>query len=613
MIDLTTWARAWALLTARERRQAWLVLLIIVLGALAAAAMVGSVMPFLVVLSDPSTIHTTPALAWANETFGFKSAFGFLVALGLASFTIIVVASLIQILRVWAVARFSMMRIHSISLGLLTSYLSQPYEFFLNRHSGEMSPRVLVETEAVVRQFFRPAAELIASFLTSLAIICLLLWVDPVVASVAFIVLAGSYGVIYFMTRRTLKRLGEIRLDANSRRFRLANEALTGIKDIKLLGRETTYLDRYAVPSTEVAKTQAQVMVLSQVPQFSLQALSLGGVILLCLLLIDREGIASGTALGGLLPTLGVFAFAGQRMMPELSKLYQALAQIQASSAAVDAIYEDYFLGQSVPLSSKAATERLHLATSLKLHKVSYSYPNASTAGLQDISLEIAAGEKIGIVGGTGAGKTTLADIILGLLEPNAGQLSFDGVPLTPELTRSWMRCVGYVPQDIFLTDAPIRENIALGVPADTIDDDRVERAAKIAQIHHFIRNDLADGYQTSIGERGVRLSGGQRQRIGIARALYNDADLIVFDEATSALDNLTEAEVMEAINALPGDKTVVLIAHRLSTVERCDRIVVVDQGRIVGCDSWVNLMSNNLAFQRIVSARAKHQDTPSQ
>jgi len=234
------------------------------------------------------------------------------------------------------------------------------------------------------------------------------------------------------------------------------------------------------------------------------------------------------------------------------------------------------------------------------LDAVSYSYPNSDQAGVGDVTLEIRAGEKIGVVGSTGAGKTTLADVILGLLEPDHGRLIADGQDVNEGKLRAWMQSVGYVPQDIFLTDASVAENIALGLPPEDFDYERIHKAARIARIDQFITDELPEGYQTHIGDRGVRLSGGQRQRIGIARALYHDADLIVFDEATSALDNLTEAEVMGAIEALPGDKTVVMVAHRLSTVKRCDRIIVLDKGRLVGCDTWGALLAGNEAFQKI-------------
>jgi ABC-type multidrug transport system fused ATPase/permease subunit len=600
MTRLSIWQKAWALLDVLERRNAWLVLGVIIIGALASAVMVGSVMPFLAVMADPSRIETTPILAWAFKAFGFSSVYGFLVGLGIASFAVIIVSSLIQIARTWAVAQFSMMRIHSISHRLLSSYLAQPYAFFLNRHSGEMGARVLTESEQVVLRFLSPAAELIAATLTTLAIISLLLWVNPIVTMASFVVIGGSYILIYRLARKNIKELGQTRVAANHQRFRLSNEALTGIKDIKLLGREKAYLERYAAPSIQMARAQSKITIISSVPQFVLQAVALGGVILLCLLLIDPDGVPSGNALGGVLPTLGVFAFAGQRLMPELSKLYNSLALIQVGSAAVDSVYEDLVLSKISDGLPDSLPMAMGLKSGLQLENVCFAYPNTDQAGVRNVSLSITAGEKIGIVGTTGAGKTTLADIILGLLEPQLGRLMADHIEITQDNLRAWMQTVGYVPQDIFLTDAPVAENIALGISKKDINFERVREAAQIARIDQFIMDELSDGYQTNIGERGVRLSGGQRQRIGIARALYHNADLIVFDEATSALDNITEHDVIAAIDALPGDKTVLMIAHRLSTVKGCDRIIVLDKGQLVGCDTWDALMTDNAVFQKI-------------
>ena len=599
MIDLGTWKKAWALLDLAEKRRAWLVFSLIVVSAFASAAMVGSVMPFIAVMAEPSRIEEAPALAWAYSTFGFTSDYQFIVALGLASFIVIVLASLIQILRTWVVARFSMMRIHSIGHRLLAAYLLQPYSFFLDRHSGEMSQRVLAETEQVVMRFMRFNAEFISSVLTTLAIVAFLLWVKPVVAMLSFAVLGGIYFAVYLTSRRRLHQHGEARVEANNRRFRFANESLTGIKDIKLLGREQYYLDRYAEPSVTMARSQAGISVLSQIPQYALQAVGLSGVILLCLMLIDPADTTGGN-LGEILPILGVFALAGQRLMPEFSKIYASLAEMQAGAASVNVVYTDLVKGKTTNLAAGQASNSIGLRSSLEIKGVSFTYSAAKRASLRAVSLHIKAGEKIGIVGGTGAGKTTFADILLGLLEPDEGSLIVDGVEITQKNMRGWMQGVGYVPQDIFLTDSSVAENIALGFAPETIDRDRLRRAARVARIEDFILQEMPQGYETLVGERGVRLSGGQRQRIGIARALYHDAELIVFDEATSALDNLTERDVMEAIDALPGDKTILIIAHRLSTVRRCDRIVVLEQGQIVGCGSWNALMAENAFFQRI-------------
>ena len=290
--------------------------------------------------------------------------------------------------------------------------------------------------------------------------------------------------------------------------------------------------------------------------------------------------------------------------MPDLQKVYLSATQLRYGAAAVEKVHDSLFSGENSGELPRKMPKRLGLTSGFSLEAVCYRYPKAKVGGLCEITLAVKAGEKIGIVGSTGAGKTTLADIILGLLRPNSGMLCVDGELITDKNMRSWQQSVGYVPQNIFLTDASISQNIALGVLANEVDVDRVHRSAEIAQLDGFICRELSEGYDTEIGERGVRLSGGQRQRIGIARALYHRADLIVFDEATSALDNLTERDVMSAINGLPGEKTVLIIAHRLSTVKVCDRIIVLDKGRIVGLGSWDELIAQNAKFQELTEMR---------
>ncbi|MEO9738478.1 MAG: ABC transporter ATP-binding protein [Lentilitoribacter sp.] len=600
VIDFTAWTKAWALLDTRERRNAWVTLAMIVVSAIFSAGMVGSIFPFLSVLADPTKIETSELFYWAYTRFGFNSDYGFLIALGLASLTFIVIGNVMQVLRTYVVSRFTTMRVHSFSYRLLSVYLRQPYEFFLQEHSGSMSTKILVESGQVVNQFFTPAANLVTGALTSAAIVSVVIAVNPVVALWAFTVIGGVYGATYGFSRIVLRRLGQARLAANKQRFRFVNEALMAVKEIKLLGREASYVGRYEKPSLIMAKVSVRSTLISQIPQYIVQSIAFGGIIVLCLALLSPEQLSSGAALGGIIPTLGVFAFAGQKLLPELGKLYQGLAKIQFGRAAVDSVYSDLFEKSSVELLPRRMPSKMGLRDTLRLINISYRYPNAGKAGLYSLSLDIHAGEKVGIVGSTGAGKTTLADLVLGLLRPSEGYIAVDGIEIAQENRRAWQQSVGYVPQDIFLTDASISENIALGVPPREIDHVRVRRSAEIARIDTFILQELTNGYDTHVGERGVRLSGGQRQRIGIARALYQDADLIVFDEATSALDNLTEHEVMSAIDTLPGDKTVLMIAHRLSTVKRCDRILVLEKGRLVGCDTWDALMATNPIFQKI-------------
>jgi ABC-type multidrug transport system fused ATPase/permease subunit len=417
------------------------------------------------------------------------------------------------------------------------------------------------------------------------------------------VILGGCYWLVYGVSKARVLHLGSVRVDANGERYRITNEVLNGIKDVKILGNERFYQDGFEQSSLQMTQSSSVAQLLSTLPQFVVQAIAFGGFVLLSLVLIDAEVFSGGADIGGLLPLLGVFAFSAQRLIPELQRVYAAVSRLKYGTAALDHIHDQLTHLDTLPDLPDKAPGNLGLTRALELDGISYSYPEAEQAGIRDFSLTVRCGETIGIVGSTGAGKTTLADILLGLLRPQAGSILADGQLVDDNSLRAWQRTVGYVPQTIFLSDASVSENIALGLPLALIDQAQVEKCARIAQLHDFITRDLPQGYATTVGERGVRLSGGQRQRIGIARALYHDADLIVFDEATSALDNLTEQDIMAAFQQATQDKTVIMIAHRLSTIRACDRIVVMESGRISAIGSYEELSARDGTFQRLLQA----------
>lgn len=609
MIDQSTWKKGWALLDAREKRNAWIVLAFIIVAGLVSALMVGSILPFLTVLSNPDVVQQSQALNWFYETGGFETDYDFLLALGGFSIAMIVISNLMLLLRVYIAGRFAMMRVHTLSRRMLSAYLGAHYEYFLSRNSGEMGTQILAETQQVVKQFFVPAADAITSVVTVLCILGLLFAVDPYVTSVAFLVFGGTYVLALLASRRLVGQLGQRRVRSNKARFTAAGEALGGIKDIKIYGREAPFLAQYSKPSERMAHTMVLAKVIGEAPQFVMQMLVFSGMIALCLLLLSPNTPAGEVALAEVVPLLGLFAFAAQRLIPELSRLYRSVTKLQYGAAAVHTVHADMASATAHAAPLGDGTARMRLSRELVFENVCYTYPGAVQAGLAGIDLTIRAGEKIGIVGGTGAGKTTFADIVLGLLQPSNGRLSADGTTITADNIRAWRRNVGYVPQQIFLTDGTFAENIAFGVREDQIDRARVEQVARIAQIHDHIVGNLPEGYDTPVGERGVRLSGGQRQRIGIARALYDDSDLIVFDEATSALDNITERDLIAAIEALPGSKTVVMIAHRLTTVRGCDRILLFDQGRITAMGNWDMLQRDSSTFRALAASTKEDQN----
>ncbi len=601
---MNNWKKAWALLNPDERRRAVVVLVVAVVSGLVSAVMVGSILPFLSVVTDPSRIESVPALAWAYERFGFSSTYSFVVALGLASIAIIVVTTGIQVLRVYVTSRFVAMGMHTIAHDLLHGYLRQSYPFFVNRHSGSLGTQILSESQLLVNQFFRPASNVVAAIFSIAAIVVLLIVVDPLITFASLGVLGTLFGSALLMSRRALARASKERLAANEDRHKIVGEIFGGIKDIKLAARERDSLRSFEKPSLKMARAHVTSILFGELPSQFLQGLTFVGFLILVLIIVEPADVQSGRAMNDLIPVLGVFAFAAQRMIPEFQRLHHGLSTMRFGVATLDAVYKDHQSSRSSNPLPEPLVPAMGLQESIVFDNVSYTYPSDATKGIFEVNLEVKAGERIGLVGTSGAGKSTMADLLLGLITPVQGTIRVDGTALDADTLRAWQQTVGYVPQSIFLADATIRENIALGLPEDQFDIDRVKEACRIAQLDRFIEDELPDGYDTQVGERGVRLSGGQRQRIGIARALYRQAEVIVLDEATSALDNQTEASVMDAINALPHDITVLIIAHRLTTLRDCARIAVFERGRVVGLGPWDQLMAENDEFQRIATIR---------
>ncbi|MCG5541871.1 MULTISPECIES: ABC transporter ATP-binding protein [unclassified Halorhodospira] len=600
---LETYRKIRDLLDARERRNAVVLFgMMLVMGLLEAVG-VASVMPFIAVVSNPEVVETNNYLNAVYTGLGFTSTDTFLIFLGGGVFVLVVGSLAFKAVTHWAMARFTHMRNHTISSRLLRGYLGRPYSFFLNRHSADLGKSVLSEVGQVINNALMPAVNLLAHGIVAFFLIALVVAVNPVVAMVAVLVLGGAYGLIYWVLRRYIGRIGALRVKANQERFQVAQEALGGIKDVKVLGLENGYIRGFAGPASRFARVQATNQIINQVPQFALQGLVLGGMIVLLLVLLAAEG----GELSNVLPLIALYAFAGTRLMPALQQVYGALAKLRFGQPALEALHRDLVETEQAGVSANAKVraetdEVLPLTESIALDGIVYTYPQAEQPALNHLSLTIPARTTVGLVGSTGAGKTTAVDLILGLLEPQQGHLMIDSQPVSGEGLRAWQRNIGYVPQSIFLTDDTVAANIAFGVSPERIDPAAVERAARIAELHDFVVSEMPQGYDTLVGERGVRLSGGQRQRIGIARALYHDPEVLVLDEATSALDNLTEKAVMDAVHNLGNRKTIIMIAHRLSTVRECDRIYVLNHGELEAQGTYDELVESHDNFRAMAS-----------
>jgi ATP-binding cassette, subfamily B, bacterial PglK len=602
--DLKQLLKAYGLLNAPERRQAGGIVVLVTVMALFDTLGAVSIMPFLAVLANPGMIDSNPTLAMLHAWLGSMPQQDFLFALGLGSFGLLVTSALVRSAGLFLVNRFAQMRGYSIGLRMMETYLRRPYAYFLNRHTGDMVKELMSEIPMLVSGVYQPAITLIAQSILLSVLVVLLLVVNPSVAVIGVLVLSGSYGAIYLVIRSYMLLAGRERVRRYTERQRITNEALGGIKAIKLQGREAFYRDAFDRVTHRIALIQADATTLATVPRYTIEAIAFGGVILLALGLMVKYQDSEAGALAQVLPLLGFYAFAGYRILPAVQGIYQSVSQIRSGLASLDGIAADLAGRDLLPALPETQAAPLPFVDRVELDNLGFQYPVAGAPSLQGISLTIKAGTTLGIVGSTGAGKTTLVDLFLGLLTPDSGAIRVDGTLVTPENLRGWQADLGYVPQDIFLVDASVAENIALGTRPEDIDMAQVREAARMAQILEFVETQMPQGFATAVGERGVRLSGGQRQRIGIARALYSNPGILVFDEATSALDNLTEQEVVRAIGDLSGTKTILLIAHRISTVRDCDQILVLERGQMMGLGTYDALYSDNAAFRRLVDAR---------
>ena len=592
MIDV--FRKVFQLLDERERRRFWLLTVVMIFVALVEVVGVSSVLVLLNVLADPSTVDESRALSGLRDLLGFQSEFAFSVALALIVTFIVVGGLMVKAGGTYAMLRFSSMRSYSISTRLLGSYLRQPYSWFLERNSSEIGKNVLSEVDSTIARVVTPMLRITANIFLVVAIVGFLMIVDPLVTLLAASVLGGSYATIYLRLRGRLRRAGEAMMHAIAGRYRVAQEATGGIKDVKLLGLEDTYAEEYGKVAYKSARQMVTVAIMSELPRFLLEAITFGALLGLVLILLLR----SDGDIASIVPMLGVFAFSVMRLLPSLQQIYHGLASIRGGSALLDSIVADYRSAPMVAPSRSSNAPALPLNHALELSNIVFRYTQADRPSLNGVDLTIPARTTIGLVGGTGAGKTTLVDVILGLLSPVSGEIRSDGTLITPENLRAWQKTLGYVPQQIFLTDDTVAANIAFGIPKDAIDHAALERAARAAALHDFVTTELPQGYDTVVGERGVRLSGGQRQRIGIARALYRAPSLLIMDEATSALDNITERVVMEAVQNIRADTTIILIAHRLTTVKDCDRIFLMEKGCIAASGTYDELVSGNATFR---------------
>ena len=585
------------LLTNREKKLACILLIMILVMALLDMVGVASIMPFIAVLSNPDIVDTNIFLKKFADYFktqGIDNKKDLIFILGIFTFLLLLFSLFFKAFTMYLQLRFTQMRQYSIGRRLVEGYLHQPYSWFLNRHSAGLGKSILSEVDIVVAGGLNPVLNLFAQIAVTLAILVLLILIDPKLTLIVGISLSVPYILIYQFVQNYISKIGQGRKDVNNLRFTVLSEAFGATKEVKIGGLEEIFIKRFSDPARTYAKYQVNAQLISKMPRFALEAIAFGGMLLVTLYIISQSGTFAKA-----LPIIAVYAFAGYRLMPALQQIYNSITQLRYVGPALDDLYFDL---KNLQLSKNTINKEkgfISVNKSIILKNVDYSYPNISGTTLKNISVDIPACSTVGFVGSTGSGKTTTIDLILGLIEPKNGTLEVDGKIINKQNSRLWQNSIGYVPQHIFLADDTISANIAFGVNDKDINQDQLEKASKIANLHDFVMNELPMKYETKIGERGVRLSGGQRQRIGIARALYHKPQVLVFDEATSSLDNVTEQNVMNAVNKIGKDLTIIIIAHRLSTVKKCDKIFLLEKGELIGQGTFEELVQFNENFRK--------------
>lgn len=582
-------------LISPERRWRWLVLIILALVA-TGLEMLGAALVYTLValVADPTGAIDVPLIGDLRDLVGGLEQSTVLLAVAGVMGAFFLLRAVAQISISYAQQRVAQREGARLANKLTAGYLALPYAFHLRRNTADLIRNVNGAVGKVVKQGFIPIIQVAADIVLVVGLLVVMVIVSPLATVSAIVVVGGSAVLLLFFVQPRLKRLGLITHRMGKTTLKALQQALHGLRDVKLLGREEAFTRVYQVNRDRLARAQYLHGTAVELPRHVMETALVGFI-----LIFFAFAVVSGTATEEVLSTLGLFAYAGLRVQPSLTRTVRGLNSLKYATAAIDEIHHE--LGLVKDLRPPGAQPHRPFVSRIELQEVGFRYEGTDEDVLSGINMTIERGQTVGICGSTGSGKTTMVDLITGLLEPTRGRILIDGHDLQEDV-RGWQGNLGVVPQMVFLTDDTLRHNIALGLGDDEIDERAMEKAIELAQLREFVDR-LPEGLDTGVGERGVRVSGGQRQRVAIARALYRRASVIVFDEGTSALDNTTEAQLMAAIDRLGGDHTIILVAHRLSTVRNCDKVVFTSEGRIEGMGSYDELLAHNEGFKALATS----------
>jgi len=584
------------LLNPNQRKRFYALQILVVLMAVMEIVGVASIIPFMALVGDMNQLQQDTFIAQVYEESGITSESQFVFLLGFGVLIMLIISATISMFTTWMQSMLANKIGSEIADRLYTHYLMQSWLFHASGSSAQLTKKIAVETQRVTGHILMPLMYLNARIVLVLLMIISIFIYEPKVAIIGFSTFTIAYLFLFTVVRFRLHSNGRTISKVNEERFRLMNEAFGGIKDVLLLGRDSDFISRFRQSGIELAYSQGNNGALINVPRYFMELIAFGSMIAIVLYLIayyDGD-------MGIILPILSVYALASVKLLPAFQNIYASIASIKSHTAAFESIHEDLANSTEAKLRKlKSEKSYLYPKQQISLENITFAYPGIEDPALNQLNISIPANSVIGIVGPSGSGKSTLIDILLGLIEPQEGNLKVDNIVIDAKNSRSWQNTIGFVAQSIFLSEGTIAENVAFGIPEDQINLEQVYQALKLAHLDELLQS-LEKGVHTKVGERGVQLSGGQRQRVGIARALYYEAEVLVFDEATSSLDGITEKMIMEAIHHFSGEKTIIMIAHRLKTVQKCDQIFFIDKGQVIDKGTYHELIERNEHFKNM-------------
>lgn len=584
-----------SMLTDLQKNKFYKLQILVVLMTFLELVGIASIIPFMSLVGDMSILQEDGWLVKIYYYSGVESPGSFIFVLGLLVLLSLTISSLTSIYTTYKLSLFASYTGTEIADRLYTYYMNQNWLFHTNNTNANLTKQIANETQRVTTLILMPLMQINSRIVFSVTLSIAIFLYNPYIAIVGILIFSLSYFILFKTVRKRLHNNGKIISDTTSERYRLMNEGFGGIKETLLLGRQDFFVDDFHLTGQKFAKAQGLNIVLAQAPKYLMELVAFGSLIALVLFLFK---FYKGN-LSEILPVLSVYALASFKLLPAFQQMYAYIAQIRGNIAAFEAIKNDLNNSRYLQYHKKIDNSELVIKNNIKLDGIYFKYPQKEKYSLENIVLNIPIGSVVGIVGPSGSGKSTIIDLLLGLLVPEKGQLLIDDVVVNDENKRKWQDKIGFVSQSIFLSQGSIAENIAFGIPSEKIDLEQIKKVLEMSHLTEMV-NELPNGIYTKIGERGVQLSGGQRQRIGIARALYHDAEILIFDEATSALDGITERIIMDEIKKFTGKKTIIMIAHRLKTIEQSNIIFILENRKIVDSGNYQELINKNQHFKKL-------------